>query len=228
MEKAKEQTKAPPPPPQDNINTDSVYDFYTQQLYPSICASLPFLASRLRQDVSLFLTGAWTGFLAFLLPKGWATATCTADDDTCSSTDHTNFLSNLPQLWQEHYEYLNKLGQKQQPDFMLRYFDSNGDGHISSKELLNMTELWKTMQYPTPTSPSWWVWFSREWPLMDWKVGVFLWQTFGGILLVLTVVSIIPGRLHGMAARILRWPILGLTYFLISVELMYVVQYGRC
>lgn len=55
---------------------------------------------------------------------------------------------------------------------------------------------------------------------MDWKVGVFLWQSFGGVLLVLAFLSIVPGRLHGISGKILRWPILGLTYFLITVELV--------
>jgi uncharacterized membrane protein len=55
---------------------------------------------------------------------------------------------------------------------------------------------------------------------MDWKVGVFLWQSFGGILALLAVLSIVPGRMHGLSAKILRWPILGITYFLVIVELM--------
>lgn len=59
---------------------------------------------------------------------------------------------------------------------------------------------------------------------MDWKVGLFLWRTFGGILILLCVLSIIPGRLHGISARILRWPVLAVTYFLVAVELcVYVV-----
>lgn len=60
--------------------------------------------------------------------------------------------------------------------------------------------------------------------MMDWKIGVFLWRTFGGILVTLCVLSIIPGRLHGISARILRWPVLAITYFLIAVELfVYVI-----
>jgi len=53
---------------------------------------------------------------------------------------------------------------------------------------------------------------------MDWKIGVFLWQTFGGILLVIALLSIMPGRLHTWSGKVLRWPILALTYLLIGVE----------
>lgn len=105
-------------------------------------------------------------------------------------------------------------------EFLLRHFDLNQDGHISTEELLNMTDILLRVSEEF----SWSTWFRNEWPLMDWKVGVFLWQTFGGMLIVLTVLSIVPGRLHGISAQILRWPVLGLTYFLVAVELMvYVV-----
>ena len=97
--------------------------------------------------------------------------------------------------------------------------DTNQDGHISSSELLNMTEFMERWQASVPTPRSWYQWASREWPMLDWKIGVFLWRSFGGILVTLCVLSIIPGRLHGISARILRWPVLGITYFLIGVEL---------
>jgi hypothetical protein len=114
-------------------------------------------------------------------------------------------------------------------DFMLRHFDTNNDGTISSNELLNMTEFVHHMMAmvrsagtpPQLQDMSWITWFRREWPLMDWKLGVFIWRSFGGILFILAVLSIIPGRLHGISGKILRWPVLGMTYFLIAVELVY-------
>ncbi len=115
-------------------------------------------------------------------------------------------------------------------DYMLRHFDTNNDGTISSHELLNMTEFVHHMMAlirnstGTPSQLqdiSWITWFRREWPLMDWKLGVFIWRSFGGILFILAVLSIVPGRLHGISGKILRWPVLGMTYFLITVELVY-------
>lgn len=105
-------------------------------------------------------------------------------------------------------------------EWMMQNFDTNGDGHISPSELVNLTEILKHL--PHLQQESWTLWFRREWPLMDWKVGVFLWRSFGGVLFLLTILTIVPGRLHGLSAKILRWPLLGLVYFLILVELMYV------
>jgi hypothetical protein len=104
----------------------------------------------------------------------------------------------------------------------LRRLDSDGDGHISSQELLTNMKAFLHQYSPTTArrAESWATWFSREWPLMDWKVGIFIWKSFGGILVALAICSIMPGRLHGISARILRWPLLGLVYFLISVELL--------
>jgi hypothetical protein len=186
-----------------NLTTESVYQFYTEQLYPALLASLPLLSRRIQQDARHFLGSALRGFVHFIIPK-WLLE------------EEERFT--LPQLWQQHS--FSAMDHQPFPDFILRYFDGDRDGHISRLELLNMTEVMKAI-FPAQ-APSWWVWFSREWPLMDWKIGVFLWQTFGGMLLLLTLLSIIPGKMHGMAARVLRWPVLGLTYFLILVELMYV------
>jgi predicted acylesterase/phospholipase RssA len=107
---------------------------------------------------------------------------------------------------------------------LLSQFDTNGDGHISTSELaVNLSEFIKNVQAMSVQQlqpKTWWAWFAQEWPLMDWKLGVFLWRTFGGILLLLTLSSIVPGTLHGWTARLLRWPILALVYFLVAVELV--------
>lgn len=95
-------------------------------------------------------------------------------------------------------------------EFLLRHFDTNRDGHISRAELLNMTEVLKLhMPDQERAVVSWATWFRREWPLMDWKIGVFLWSTFGGVLFLLAGFSIIPGRMHAVSAKLLRWPVLG-------------------
>jgi hypothetical protein len=158
-------------------------------------ASLPTLIQRLAEDAKHLAASGSRKMIDFILPK-W-------------SIEHPDTLPTMKELWE---------GAGQTPaDFMLRYFDTNGDGHISSAELLNMTEFMKSIQ---AAPESWSAWFSREWPLMDWKVGVFLWRSFGGILVMLTVFTIIPGRMHEVSGKILRWPILGVTIFLIVVELM--------
>jgi hypothetical protein len=38
--------------------------------------------------------------------------------------------------------------------------------------------------------------------------------------MVIAVLSIVPGRLHSWSGKILRWPVLGITYLLIGVELV--------
>ena len=138
-------------------------------------------------------------FLDFVSPRWFS-----------SSQDYHHEFPSFRKMWQEA-KYDSTFS-----DFLLKHFDANNDGHISTSELMNLREVIKRM----PPTEGFWTWFSREWPLMDWKLGVFLWQSFGGILLLLALLSIVPGRLHGISAQILRWPVLGLTYFLIIVELV--------
>jgi hypothetical protein len=129
------------------------------------------------------------------------------------------FLSPARPEWQSKARIFWEDAAASSPmDWMMKHFDTNGDGHISPSELVNMTDILKHL--PHLQQESWTAWFRREWPLLDWKVGLFLWRSFGGILCILTVLTIIPGRLHGISARILRWPLLAIVYFLIIVELM--------
>ena len=117
-------------------------------------------------------------------------------------------------------------------EFMLQHFDSDGDGHITAlelKEMLNVTMTDKlaqlqsiNVQYQPPTS--WLGWIHRSWPMLDWKLGVFVWRTCSGLVISLAIASIVPGRLHGWAGRVIRFPILGITYFMIAVELVVYVM----
>lgn len=190
------------------LTADSVYDFYFQELIPAIAASLPILFHRLLADSKEWLQLTWTRMWHFLIPAFYES--------------HEKWLPappNFTLLWEQTVHSTSGAGDTLSiTDFMLRYFDTNGDGHISSSELLNMTEIVSRLQ--TPQTQTFWAWFSREWPLMDWKVGVFLWRSFGGLLVVIAIFSIIPGRLHSLSGKILRWPVLGLTYGLILVELI--------
>jgi uncharacterized membrane protein/uncharacterized membrane protein YgcG len=181
-----------------------------------------------------------------LLLAATATATTTGSSGNVLNQNGWLISPNVlaQQLWEHVHSNIRDVNATI-ADFMLQHFDSNNDGHISPHELINMTELLARLPHHNALSVhggvggggggngsggsgngggipdySFWAWFSREWPLMDWKVGVFIWQTFGGILLVIAVLSIVPGRFHAWSGKILRWPILGLTYALITVELI--------
>ncbi len=203
-----------------SLTPDSVYEFYVQELFPALLSSFPILAHRLWKDTLSWAFLAGQNFMLFIQPKwmkdGKMILSGVDEDDWRRSP---NVLAQ--QLW-EHAVQSSKNVDTTITDFMLSHFDKDDDGHISAKELLNMTEILSKMQDINKKQhvESFWTWFSREWPLMDWKIGVFLWQTFGGILLVIAVMSIMPGRLHTWSGKMLRWPILGLTYLLINIELV--------
>jgi len=220
------------PNPLHTLTPDSVYDFYVHELFPAILSSFPILVRRLWKDALSWAVLAGHEFYLFVQPKwikeqldGEGKMMLLGENDGDDDWRRTpNVLAQ--QLW-EHAVQSSKNVNATIADFMLSHFDRDDDGHISPSELLNMTELLAKL----PTNPriviqqhqpveSFFAWFSREWPLMDWKIGVFLWQTFGGILLVIAVLSVMPGRLHTWSGKVLRWPILGLTYLLINIELI--------
>jgi uncharacterized membrane protein len=215
------------PNPFDSLTPDSVYDFYVHQLFPAILSSLPILGRRLWKDALSWAFLAGHEFCLFIQPK-WMKEQLDGEGSMLHDDEDWRRSPNVlaQQLW-EHAVQSSKNVNADIADFMLSHFDKDDDGHISPNELLNMTELLAKLpmnpriviQQHQPVE-SFWAWFSREWPLMDWKIGVFLWQTFGGILLVIAVMSVMPGRLHTWSGKVLRWPILGLIYLLINIELI--------
>jgi uncharacterized membrane protein len=218
------------------LTPDSVYDFYAQHIFPAIVSSLPILLHRLWRDALSGLATAGHRFYLFLLPtwlrEQYEHRMLTAGMNSTSAmngANHNGWLVSPNVLAQQLWEQVNSNLRDVNAtiaEFVLQHFDTNGDGHISPHELINMTELLARLPQPAggggraAVPASFWAWLSREWPLMDWKVGVFLWQTFGGILIVVAVLSIVPGRFHAWSGKILRWPVLGLTYALIAVELV--------
>ena len=247
----------PPLPPRQRLTTttntaaetdpESIYEFYKEHIFPAIMSSFPILLKRVWNDIITYVALAAHKLYLFILPTWWKQQQQQIDDNDNNNNDSNgrlldgvgnNFTSTLEtwlvstqqQLWEQAVES-SKTVNATIAEFMLHHFDTNNDGHISAKELLNMTELLSKLPI-LPTNQhndnnnnnlnveSFWMWFSREWPLMDWKIGMFLWSTFGGLLIVIAVLSIMPGRLHSWSGKILRWPILGLTYLLISVELI--------
>lgn len=220
------------PNPLASLTPDSIYDFYVNQLFPALLSSFPILMHRLWKDALSGATVAGQEFILFIQPK-WMKEQLDGDtaiqhhwmgnEDDGDLSWSPNLLAQ--QLW-EHAVQSSKNVNATIADFMIHHFDKDDDGHISPNELLNMTELLSKLPamnphyQAAPKIESFWAWFSREWPLMDWKIGVFLWQTFGGILFVIAFLSIMPGRLHTWSGKVLRWPILGLTYLLINIELV--------
>lgn len=213
-----------PPNPLLSLTPDSVYDFYTKELFPAILSSFPILVHRFWKDIVSWTVLAGKEFYLFIQPK-WMKETAEGKLlSGVSGNEHEHFGAIIEHLW-EHAVQSSKNVNATIGDFMINHFDKDHDGHISSNELLNMTNLLARLPMMhhgagQAREESFWAWFSREWPLMDWKIGVFLWQTFGGILFVIAVLSIMPGRLHSWSGKVLRWPILGLTYLLITVELI--------
>lgn len=55
---------------------------------------------------------------------------------------------------------------------------------------------------------------------MDWKIGIILWKSCGGLLILIAIATIIPGKIHVWSGQIFRWPILLLTYLMIFSELI--------
>ncbi len=51
-------------------------------------------------------------------------------------------------------------------------------------------------------------------------MAALLWKSCGGLLLVIVIASIIPGKIHVLSGKILRWPVLALTYLTIASELI--------
>jgi uncharacterized membrane protein len=208
---------------------ETVYELYMREIIPAIVASFPILITRLWQDALHWLMGATHDLYLFILPT-WMRENAkfeTMQQQLLQQQEHAQ------QLWEQAIESSKNLTIA---EFLKNHFDTNDDGHISASELMNFTESIMS-RMPTLTalrttagdvgggigtmkSLSFLSFISREWPLMDWKIGRLLWHTFGGLLLVVAVLSIIPGRLHSWSAKILRWPVLALTYLLISVELV--------
>ena len=222
-EKQQQQKEVP------NLTAEQIYDYYRNEIWPAIWASLPIVVGKLGQDTKAWLLLASHKFLEFLLPAWtrWNQQVAIAKNTT---------MSNLGHLWEQTLVTAARNTDSQTntthnavAEFMLSHFDTNGDGTISPSELINMTDIMallntQSTQIASSSPKQFLQWWAAEWPLMDWKVGVFMWRSFGGLLIVIALLSIMPGRLHRISGLILRWPILVLTYFLVTVELIvYVV-----
>ncbi|GFH57906.1 hypothetical protein CTEN210_14382 [Chaetoceros tenuissimus] len=186
------------------VNAEEIYDYYRHDLIPALTSSLPLLMGKMRNDTSSFVYNSLRGMMHLLIPF-------TRDDFEWHPP-------HVPNVASEAYGNVTQ--------FLLSHLDTNADGHISTSELihLNLEQHFPQIQRPNFHVPSGYTGplISRltSWPLIDWNLATLLWRSCGGLLILIIIASIIPGRLHEWSGRILRWPVLALTYLTIASELV--------
>ncbi|KAL3774223.1 hypothetical protein ACHAW5_003374 [Stephanodiscus triporus] len=217
------------------INEQEVYKYYTDNLLPAFLSSLPVLLSRFLHDAASFLGYYATRFIQFLFPiwfRRWTVDT--TDTIARAARDATSEGGDfLAHIWSSEL----KGGNSTFVDYILEKLDLNKDGKFSAAEWSSNAEEMKrdiellAHQYYQVIADrlnqqqhtSWYAWLRTaigNLISVDWSFGAYLWHTCSGLILVLIVTSIVPGRLHGWTGRALRFPILGMMYMLISVELL--------
>mmetsp|Transcript_18046 Transcript_18046/g.43383 ORF Transcript_18046/g.43383 Transcript_18046/m.43383 type:complete len:938 (+) Transcript_18046:216-3029(+) len=223
------------------VDEQEVYEYYTQNLLPALLSSLPVLISRLARDSATFFLYYATRFIQFLFPIWFRRWTADATDAIArvagdAASEGGEFLSHI---WSNDLH--TNLGNSTFVDHMLKKMDLDNDGKISANEWSSNAEDMKkevemllhqyyhlvTESIHNQQQTSWYAWLRTTIGsiiAVDWSMGAYLWHTCSGLILVLIVTSIVPGRLHGWTGRALRFPVLCMTYMLISVELvMYVL-----
>jgi len=189
--------------------TESVYDFYRQQLFPALVASVPMLARRLLNDLRANAVSVSRKAIDFLKPS-WVAENAKRMTTAFPKANHTAVVEVITR-------YFDAIKEIPEESGLTRIDISRAKEHLHHLEELVVKAM-------TSAGPTGFHWFQQAWPMMDWKVGVFLWRSCGGILFLIGIATIVPGRLHGVSGRILRWPILGITYLLIAVEfVVYVI-----
>jgi len=215
------------------IDEQEVYEYYTQDLLPALLSSLPILLLRLAHDAASFSWYYTTRFIQFLFPIWFRRWTV---DTTDTIARAARVVSNEGGEFLSHH-WAKKSANSTFVDYILEKMDLDSDGRISAKEWSGNAEEMKREvetlinQYyhavadsiHNPQHTSWYAWLRTSISrclTVDWSLGAYLWHTCSGLILVLIVTSIVPGRLHGWTGRALRFPILGMTYMLIAGELV--------
>ena len=231
------------PPP---IDEQEVYEYYTQNLLPALLSSLPILLSRLLSDTYTFLMYWTTHFIQFLFPIWFRQWTVDTTDTIARAardvaSEGGEFISHI---WSHDGTVKSPLNNSTFVDFIIQKLDlhhATAGGKLTANDWGGNAEEMKreveTLMYQyyhavadsiqthnaQLHNASWYAWFRKSISsvlAVDWSLGAYLWHTCSGLILVLIVTSIVPGRLHGWTGRALRFPILGMTYMLISVELV--------
>ena len=159
------------------LSSDSIYDYYWEELLPAIASSLPLLLGRAKDDAVSF--ARW---LFINLPS-----------------------EKFPASINNAYNYVNF----QTPPLLVNYTPPNlvdmlrlhleveegaeDQVHVPVAKVFEAIEkaFEYNLQLANALKPSWW---HQMWPMLDWKIGVFLWRTCGGLLIGILVASIVPGK----------------------------------
>jgi len=197
----KSSTINPNIPPSDTlIDENEIYEYY-QRLIPALVSSLPLLLHKMKEDSGSFVYNSIMKMVHLLIPF--------------TREDFEWHAPHVPHVASEAYGNVTQ--------FLLSHFDLDEDGHISPSELLhvNFEHFPNKPHFQVPTKYTGPL-ISRltSWPLVDWNLASLLWRSCGGLLIIFISASIIPGRLHGLSGRLLRWPVLALTYLTIASELV--------
>lgn len=195
-----------------SVGEQEIYSYYTENLLPALLSSLPVLLLRLYRDGSTLLSHCLEHVVRFLFPEWLLDKTDSIVFESgemlnqlrlsMQSSNSTSFVNQM----MERIEGSNT--EEMRRDFeamMLQYY-------VVMSETVNKQQ-----------SSSWYAWMRETVTsimTVDWSLGAYLWRTSSGLILVLIITSIIPGRLHGWTGRLLRLPILCMTYLLIGVELV--------
>ena len=189
-----------------------IYSYYTEDLLPALLSSLPVLLLRLCHDGSTLLSHGLEHVVRFLFPE-WLL------DKTDSIVFESGEMLNQLRLSMQSSNSTSFVNQ-----MMERIEGSNTEEMRRDFEaMMHQYSLIVSETVNKQQSSSWYAWMRETVTsimTIDWSLGAYLWRTSSGLILVLIITSIIPGRLHGWTGRLLRLPILCMTYLLIGVELV--------
>ena len=189
-----------------------IYSYYTEDLLPALLSSLPVLLLQLCHDGSTLLSHGLEHVVRFLFPEWLLDKT---DSIVFESGEMLNQL-RLSMQTSNSTSFVNQMMERiegSNTEEMRRDFEA-----MMHQYSLIVSETVNKQQ-----SSSWYAWMRETVTsimTIDWSLGAYLWRTSSGLILVLIITSIIPGRLHGWTGRLLRLPILCMTYLLIGVELV--------
>jgi hypothetical protein len=184
-----------------------IYQYFTTHL-SALLSSLPLLFIRLISDISTFLLSKLSALSHFFFPN-WQWSQI----DTSSTSELlTHLVQNADTAMASILDKFNSTSST--------LFEDTEELKKAFVDTLlqNYHQAQKSLQHS-----SWGHWIQTKLGHVitaDRTLASYLWSTCRGLILFLTITSIIPGRLHGWTGRALRFPVLGMVYLLIFVELI--------